>query len=633
MNIDKQLKKMLGAHSKRTTPNKQAGGNARRPLTFDFNFKQPNFNMTNNLLKKFNLKTFGGKNDWDGDGILNKKDCQPRNTMRQDTKPNRMLRERIDKLPIYIVDEKKNDPFILSIDENPITKIGQETKQRLYGTLKRYPGLITDIETSGVRVEAVTHYKPKNITAQYVKSKNSGDSDSGVIYLYPGFEKDKKMSGFTLAHELKHAKQFKDMAVKDIPIEPEKYFFRPTEIEADKYAFETLREHNVKTERPRRLFQEYIERREKQDPTILYRTPKQDEAITKTFTEEAERKQEIAVEQEQTNLAYRNLMDDNDSDGVNNMMDCDPNNPNKQGPYHEYLQTRRPQQLRRKYIEADINPEHDRIREDGSAIARIIQAKARLKRLEQEHQDDIIDDLNAQFPVSKESDLNLRLNKGNEDTDGDGVINVLDCQPRNKKKQDAYYINEEGVFHDKRDIQHSDIWLDKIKQDYGKENRWDEPVRMRTEEKRVEISNVATKEDFSNALGNKGFYNKFKQGLSEGIKQRDINYNDNVTTFNYAHGGPERLGQVKDFVCNKNVDLRLNKGNEDTDGDGVINILDCKPRDKKRQDATTVEPYKITIIQSGRKGVVLAHRYDGKVLVRLNDGTEKYVSPNSLKYK
>ncbi len=27
----------------------------------------------------------GGKNDWDGDGVPNRKDCQPRNTMRQDT--------------------------------------------------------------------------------------------------------------------------------------------------------------------------------------------------------------------------------------------------------------------------------------------------------------------------------------------------------------------------------------------------------------------------------------------------------------------------------------------------------------------------------------------------------------------
>ena len=29
----------------------------------------------------------GGRNDWDGDGVRNKKDCQPRNTMRQDDSP------------------------------------------------------------------------------------------------------------------------------------------------------------------------------------------------------------------------------------------------------------------------------------------------------------------------------------------------------------------------------------------------------------------------------------------------------------------------------------------------------------------------------------------------------------------
>jgi len=29
-------------------------------------------------------KKYGGKNDLDGDGVINKDDCQPRNTMRQD---------------------------------------------------------------------------------------------------------------------------------------------------------------------------------------------------------------------------------------------------------------------------------------------------------------------------------------------------------------------------------------------------------------------------------------------------------------------------------------------------------------------------------------------------------------------
>ena len=39
-------------------------------------------NIIGNILGKPRVR--GGKNDWDGDGVLNRKDCQPRNTMRQD---------------------------------------------------------------------------------------------------------------------------------------------------------------------------------------------------------------------------------------------------------------------------------------------------------------------------------------------------------------------------------------------------------------------------------------------------------------------------------------------------------------------------------------------------------------------
>jgi len=39
-------------------------------------------NIIGNIIGKPNKR--GGRNDWDGDGVPNKKDCQPRNTMRQD---------------------------------------------------------------------------------------------------------------------------------------------------------------------------------------------------------------------------------------------------------------------------------------------------------------------------------------------------------------------------------------------------------------------------------------------------------------------------------------------------------------------------------------------------------------------
>ena len=39
--------------------------------------------IVGNILGKPRVR--GGKNDWDGDGVRNKKDCQPRNAMRQDS--------------------------------------------------------------------------------------------------------------------------------------------------------------------------------------------------------------------------------------------------------------------------------------------------------------------------------------------------------------------------------------------------------------------------------------------------------------------------------------------------------------------------------------------------------------------
>ena len=38
--------------------------------------------MIGNIIGKPRVR--GGKNDWDGDGVTNRKDCQPRNVMRQD---------------------------------------------------------------------------------------------------------------------------------------------------------------------------------------------------------------------------------------------------------------------------------------------------------------------------------------------------------------------------------------------------------------------------------------------------------------------------------------------------------------------------------------------------------------------
>ncbi len=121
----------------------------------------------NNVMKNFGLKSFGGKNDLDFDGIPNKLDCQPFNTMRQDEDddiifrgPRRKAREGEQwvKFPTpegkTIIYLKKNRPSLkdvqdvvtspwLSDDEKrlQLTKIGatasQERQARMYTRLKR----------------------------------------------------------------------------------------------------------------------------------------------------------------------------------------------------------------------------------------------------------------------------------------------------------------------------------------------------------------------------------------------------------------------------------------------------------------------------------------------------------------
>jgi len=72
-----------------------------------------NNNIINKIIKS---KQFGGKRDWDGDGVPNRKDCQPRNTMRQDDNSNVMgMRQTND--PIFADDYKKNYKGIIDYDE------------------------------------------------------------------------------------------------------------------------------------------------------------------------------------------------------------------------------------------------------------------------------------------------------------------------------------------------------------------------------------------------------------------------------------------------------------------------------------------------------------------------------------
>jgi len=79
-------------------------------------------------LKKMvgNTRVRGGPKDWDGDGVPNKKDCQPRNTMRQDKLfgPNNEFKPVNVKLPGgQSVIRPNNNPSISSGDSYPEVRI------------------------------------------------------------------------------------------------------------------------------------------------------------------------------------------------------------------------------------------------------------------------------------------------------------------------------------------------------------------------------------------------------------------------------------------------------------------------------------------------------------------------------
>ena len=132
--------------------------------------KKPVFRK-NMFGKKLNFPSMSAKpskRDWDGDGILNWKDCQPRNIMRQDAAPNTLMKERIDALPIYHTRHRASIPTkygggilgsLITAGEHPKDAVRDEfmvpisssqfpkkQKQHIYGTMKQHPHLISEIE-------------------------------------------------------------------------------------------------------------------------------------------------------------------------------------------------------------------------------------------------------------------------------------------------------------------------------------------------------------------------------------------------------------------------------------------------------------------------------------------------------
>ena len=103
-------------------------------------------NIIGNILGKSRAR--GGKNDWDGDGVLNRKDCQPRNTMRQDPWPPTAWPKKLLEAIYYLKSSripyrtiKKPTHYILEINGDENSKAVINHISRLADNIKNAYGL------------------------------------------------------------------------------------------------------------------------------------------------------------------------------------------------------------------------------------------------------------------------------------------------------------------------------------------------------------------------------------------------------------------------------------------------------------------------------------------------------------
>jgi len=237
--------------------------------------------------KKFDLtaKTLMRRKfmDSDRDGVPNIWDCRPKNPLMQDTKPNRLVRERIDKLPIYYVEKGKYgksydwkdekgkvrrhtaDIYDAAYDVEKLKKQGDvqhisdkdfpEAKRReVYGMIKKHPHLMSSIEQSN-KINILYGEKPKDgIVAGFnAPMTNEENILSGSTVV--SFDEDKRTNlskdtdAEILFHELEHNRQNEGLTHEEYAkgkanasIDLKSYFNNPSEVGAREEQFSKLGE-------------------------------------------------------------------------------------------------------------------------------------------------------------------------------------------------------------------------------------------------------------------------------------------------------------------------------------------------------------------------------------------------------
>ena len=161
-----------------------------------------------------------GVSDFDGDGVLNWKDCQPLNPRKQDVEPSILMQRRIKRLPIYVTDRYISCDVVEADEEiskgNFHPLMSREARKKAFiarklalGVLKNYPEIITEIMRKRPSKIIFTS-QPNSKCAGLALLTSKGKK---VVIIYGGSQR--MFTGGTLRHELEHIKQFREVKTRE----------------------------------------------------------------------------------------------------------------------------------------------------------------------------------------------------------------------------------------------------------------------------------------------------------------------------------------------------------------------------------------------------------------------------------
>jgi len=398
-----------------------------------------------NYLNKFNLKQFGGKNDKDFDGVLNKFDCQPGNVMRQHA--NKILKAKVDNYSIAYSRSNTHGP----VKNTGFIKHKNLGRKRgiMDNTIKKYPNLIKDLDEYDGTI--MINDSSPNYTGLYNSQENN------ITLPFTWQEIPARERAEILFHELQHAKDAKRINKGKV-----NFYSKGQSLFEEKYDEEFSKVGYIQNKFERAARREGAQKISVVDyPHIT--THSRESFISERMVkklDESEKEHdfsEVRYKQANDNIIQHNIkssminmttptyqartqrgMEDDDGDGVNNLNDCEPDDKTRQDMRFE----RRPNKMpvdewesQKKMMEKATNKSNSDIF-PKLKMNTIIANDKELKKLNNTHSVWRDDDWKRKY--NKESIIALKMQGYNDDD----ALGFIADKNKTKHESSAFFAQE-----------------------------------------------------------------------------------------------------------------------------------------------------------------------------------------------